>query len=214
MNPLPLRVEVPVCAFRPYASREYQDTFPFPAPSSVYGMLLSLLGVKREEKSRHRGAEMALAVDRLTGSSKVFRKLRRGNDLENSRPDYQDLLMDLRVWIWLRPGADAMNPPLSVLVPRMLARPQMITRSGGLSLGESSYLVDSVTEDASPPASLIFLLPDKSGFYSMPVWVDHTNARNTVLDRFRISVSIPIANGLAEKWIRIGGSPHDPASAR
>lgn len=202
----PLRVEVPVCAFRPYASREYQDTFPFPAPSSVYGMLLSLLGIPREDKGRHRGVEMALAVDRFPGASKVFRKLRRGSDLENTRPDYQDLLIDLSLWIWLRPGADPIDPPLSVLVPEKLTRPHTITRSGGLSLGESSYLVDSVKEDTSPPAKLVFLVPDKTGFYSLPVWVDHISARNTVPDRFRISESIPIARGLAERWIRIGGS--------
>ena len=91
----PIRVDVPVCAFRPYASREYQDTFPVPAPSSVYGMLLSLIGVQREDKARHRGAEMALAVTELPGKSKVFRKLRRGSDLENTRPDYQDLKQNL-----------------------------------------------------------------------------------------------------------------------
>jgi CRISPR-associated protein Cas5t len=91
---LPIRVEVPVCAFRPYASREYQDTFPVPPPATVYGMLLSLLGVLREEKERHRGTEMALAVAGLPGRSKVFRKLRRGSDLEDTRPDYQDLLME------------------------------------------------------------------------------------------------------------------------
>ena len=115
MNELPpIRVEVPVCAFRPYASREYQDTFPFPAPSTVYGMLLSFLGVRRENKRLHLGVEMALAVDRLPAGSKVFRKLRRGPDLEDTRPDYQDLLIDLRLWIWLRKGEDQTNPPLSV----------------------------------------------------------------------------------------------------
>jgi CRISPR-associated protein Cas5t len=94
-DPLPIRVEVPVCAFRPYTSREYQDTFPMPTPATVYGMLLSVLGVSREPKDRHRGAEMALAVASLPGRAKVFRKLRRGSDLEDTRPDYQDLLMDL-----------------------------------------------------------------------------------------------------------------------
>ena len=120
-DPIPIRVEVPVCAFRPYASREYQDTFPVPPPSSVYGMLLSLLGVPREHKDCHRGAEMAIAVELLPGKAKVFRKLRRGDDLEDTRPDYQDLLMDLTLWVWLRPGTDSANPPLSQRVPNTLA---------------------------------------------------------------------------------------------
>jgi CRISPR-associated protein Cas5t len=206
MNALPIRVDVPVCAFRPYASREYQDTFPFPAPSSVYGMLLSFLGVPRDEKSRHRGVEMALAVQEPPGIAKVFRKLRRGSELENTRPDYQDLLMDLHLWIWLRPGADAGSPKLCEHIPQALADPSTITRFGGLSLGESSYLVDSIKEDSTPPENLIFLIPAKDGFYSMPVWVDHGDARKTVPDRFQLSEApIPIARGLAEEWIRIGG---------
>src|SRR3989442_15695185 len=99
---LPIRVEVPVCGFRPYASREYQDTYPVPPPATVYGMLLSLLGVPREQKALHRGAEMALALADVPGRaqrSRVFRKLRRGSDLEKTRPDYQDLLIDLKLWV-------------------------------------------------------------------------------------------------------------------
>ena len=40
MQPLTLYVEVPICAFRPHSSREYQDTYPVPPPASVYGLLL------------------------------------------------------------------------------------------------------------------------------------------------------------------------------
>jgi CRISPR-associated protein Cas5t len=201
----PIRVEVPVCAFRPFASREYQDTFPVPSPSSAYGMLLSFLGVPREEKTRHRGVEMALAVSALPGRAKVFRKLRRGSDLENTRPDYQDLLMDLTLWIWLRPGGDAAEPSLAERLPVALSRPENITRFGGLSLGESSYLVDTVTIDDAPPDRLIFLLPDSAGFFSFPIWVDHAERKNTVLGRFRLSDLTPIATGLPLAWLRIGG---------
>jgi CRISPR-associated protein Cas5t len=208
MNALPIRVDVPVCAFRPYASREYQDTFPFPAPSSVYGMLLSFLGVRREDKGQHRGVEMTLAVRQLPGVAKVFRKLRRGGDLENTRPDYQDLLMDLQMWIWLRPGSDSGKPPLSARVPHAIGDPNTITRCGGLSLGESSYLVDSITIDSTPPEELIFLMPRRDGFYSMPVWVDHIDSKRTVPERFHLSDEpIGIENGLAGDWIRIGGKP-------
>jgi len=167
-------------------------------------MLLSFLGVPREEKSKHRGAEMALAVRDLPGVVKVFRKLRRGSDLEDTRPDYQDLLMDLQLWIWLRPGTDSGNPTLSARVFQALADPRTITRSGGLSLGESSYLIDEIKEDSIPPEELIFLLPDQAGFYSMPVWVDHADASKTVLTRFCISDPIPIASALPKGWIRIG----------
>lgn len=205
MTTPPIRVEVPVCAFRPYASREYQDTFPIPSPSSVYGMFLSLLGVPREKKTLHRGTEMALAVAELPARSKVFRKLRRGQDLENTRPDYQDVLMDLTLWVWLRPGADTANPPLSVRVPTALQPPHAVNRFGGLSLGESSYLVDVILVDPKPPESLTFLLPDNHGFFCLPVWVDHFTRSNTVVNRFRIAENLPCNDGLSCAWFRIGG---------
>ena len=202
---MPLRVEVPVCAFRPYASREYQDTYPMPSPSSVYGMLLSLLGVAREDKALHRGTEMALAVMELPGRAKVFRKLRRGAELESTRPDYQDVLMDLTLWVWLRPGADGANPPLAVRVPTALQPPHSITRTGGLSLGESSYLVDVIVSDPEPPALLRFLLPDDQGFFCLPVWVDHFNRSSTIVKRFRIGDPSPWNDGLNAAWFQIGG---------
>lgn len=216
----PIRVEVPICAFRPYASREYQDTFPVPPPATVYGMLLSLLGIPREEKPRHRGTEIALGFGtsswdgktkqptfspELPGRSKVFRKLRRGADLENTRPDYQDLLLDLAIWVWLRPGADGAESPLSSQVHSALQNPTAITRSGGLSLGESSYLVDVVKIDASPPDRLIFLVPDESGFYSLPVWVDHAERQETRLGRFRLSEPTLVEDILPLAWVRVGG---------
>lgn len=202
----PIRVEVPVCAFRPFASREYQDTFPVAPPSSVYGMLLSMLGVRREDKDRHRGAELALAVERLPGRAKVFRKLRRGADLEDTRPDYQDLLMDLTLWVWLRPGTDSADPPLSTRVLTALSQKcASVSRFGGLSLGESSYLVDAVTVDPNPPAQLVFVTPDERGFYSLPTWVDHVTRTNTIVNRFRLSEPVSIFDGLPAAWCRIGG---------
>lgn len=216
-GPLPLRVEVPVCAFRPYASREYQDTFPVPPPATVYGMLLSMVGepaspladvaARHKAKEKHRGIEMALAIRALPERrSRVFRKLRRGADLEDTRPDYQDLLIDLKLWVWLRRGADPANPTLSERIPAALSDPATISRCGGLSLGESSYLVDVISIDPSPPDQLHFLIPDENqGFYSLPVWVDHLVRANTVLNRFRLSEPIAVGEGLANGWTRIGG---------
>jgi CRISPR-associated protein Cas5t len=202
-----LRVEVPVCAFRPYASREYQDTYPVPAPSSVYGMLLSLVGVPKEDKTRHRGAEMALALDRYPERSRVFRKLRRGDGLpgeKGCRPDYQDVLLDMRLWVWLRRGGDPASPTLAERVRAGLTDPAGITRFGGLSLGESSYLVDTITI-ATPPAQAHFVTPDPRGFFSLPVWVDHTDAARTVTRRFRIGDGPhAIADALPAAWFRIG----------
>jgi CRISPR-associated protein Cas5t len=212
VSALCLLVEVPICAFRPYTSREYQDTYPVPTPSAVYGMLLSLIGVGREAslEDRHkarevyRGAEMALAVEREPVRSRVFRKLRRGESLDSRRPDYQDLLLDLRLWVWLRAGTDQATPTLHERVKQALDAPEGITRSGGLSLCESSYLIDAITDREQPPDNLVFLVPDREGFYSLPVWVDHVEAKNSILCRFSIGQPEALEEGLAKAWFKIG----------
>jgi CRISPR-associated protein Cas5t len=197
-----LLVEVPFCAFRPFASREYQDTYPVPTPASVYGMLMSLVGVPREEKARHRGCELAIAVEALPQRSRVFRKLRRGEELRNLRPDYQDLLADVRLRVWLRKGNDTASPPLAERVRKALQEPETLRRSGGLSLGESSYLVNSVTIEEAPPAPLFFIRPAGDGFYALPAWVDHAESSATTLVRCSVSEAT-VESAVADCWIRI-----------
>ncbi len=51
-----LFVDAPICSFRPNWSREYQDTYPIPPPSTLHGMLLSLVGVNWLDKARFAGA--------------------------------------------------------------------------------------------------------------------------------------------------------------
>ena len=209
-----LRVEAPICAFRPFASREYQDTYPVPTPASVYGMLLSYLGVERHEKHRHAGVRMALALEprganaqtvdeALPWRSSLLRKLRRvsqygynkldKNDAEmvgqfvsnRRRPDYQDVLADVTLWIWLEPGNEAGDPPLPMTLKRALDNPACVgNRHGGLSLGESSYLVNSINrlpyeQVRTSGQRLVRIVPDDRGFYSLPIWTDHVGDRTT-----------------------------------
>lgn len=197
-----LLVEVPFCAFRPYTSREYQDTYPVPPPSAVYGMLLSLVGVRREEKAIHRGVEMAFAVDRLPERAKVFRKLRRGKTLGELRPDYQDLLLDLRLWVWLRRGRDASPVSIVEKVAHALREPAAVTRSGGLSLGESSYLVDTVRLEEPPAVTGVFLQLHDEGFHSLPIWVDHSDPQQTRTCRFRLVPRL-LSEGPEGCWVEI-----------
>jgi CRISPR-associated protein Cas5t len=207
MTPLRLLVDVPVCAFRPYASREYQDTYPVPPPSAVYGMLLSLVGVPRRDKDRHRGVAMALAVEAPPPRSRVFRKLRRGEDKATSapkyRPDYQDVLTDLQLWVWLDPGQDQAVPDLPSCVTEALANPAEISRFGGLSLGESSYLIDTLSMNQTPPPELVFLRPDPRGFHHLTTWVDHRDQSKTRSQRFALD-RIPIPSTFDPFWIKVG----------
>lgn len=195
-----LLVEVPICAFRPYESREYQDTHPFPPPSAVYGMLLSLCGVRREEKHQHQGVRMVLAMEGVPERGKVFRKFRRGKDLGDLRPDYQDLLIGLKLWVWLANGSDQGQPPLVEQVSTAIEYPNRVKRSGGLSLGESSYLVDSIAvRKPNADLNMHFLKPDPSGFYNISTWVDHIGNKH-VRQRFGIE-SLSVAEGEKDCWI-------------
>lgn len=197
-----LRVEVPICAFRPHESREYQDTHPFPPPSAVYGMLLSLCGVRREHKAQHQGVRMALAIETLPERAKVFRKLRRGKELGNLRPDYQDLLIGLQLSVWLATGSDQGQPPLVERIVAALTQPRGIDRFGGLSLGESSYLVNSIRHQAPDDDQIMhFLKPEPAGFYSLPVWIDHQSNTNS-RQRFNI-VHEKVSDALKHCWIEI-----------
>jgi len=200
-EPLRLRISVPICAFRPHASREYQDTYPVPTPASVYGMMLSFVGVPREEKAKHRGCQLVIAVEHLPERSRVFRKFRRGKTLQSLRPDYQDLLLDVCVWVWLRQANDTAEEPLVRRVFTALRNPSSIVRAGGLSLGESSYLVNDLSHRCVPPAELTFLRPHVQGFYALPVWVDHLDASKTRV--LRCSLERLASDQVDQCWIEV-----------
>lgn len=212
--PICLLVEVPVCAFRPFTSREYQDTFPVPTPSTVYGMLLSLVGEpsspnadneqRHLAKEKHRGVEMALVVDAMPERSRVFRKLRRGDIDERPRPDYQDVLTELRLRVWLRKGRDQGQPSLPERVHQAITKPETVTRFGGLSLGESSYLINSIRQVPGAANAGCLLKPDKKGFYNLPIWVDHRDSRQSITTRFSIVESSSVGDEIGQCWFAIG----------
>lgn len=70
-----LRVEVPIASFPISRSREYLETYPVPPPSTVYGMLLSLVG--ETDRYRHCGVKLAIAMLSEPQKSITLRKLHR-----------------------------------------------------------------------------------------------------------------------------------------
>ncbi len=93
-----LRVDVPFASFPTSRSREYRETYPVPPPSTVYGMLLSLVG--ETDRYKHCGIKIAIALLSEPAKSVTLRTMRRFkkkklDHKENSRPDFQEILTDI-----------------------------------------------------------------------------------------------------------------------
>ena len=195
---------VPVASFRPYLSRDYQDTYPAPPPATVFGMLLSLCGITEAARSDYGGTELAIMVDRVREPSRVLRKLRRdpashrGRGIARYRPDYQELILGLRAWIAVRQGDAASDLP--DCVRDALEHPESLDRYGALSLGESTFLVDEIAVCDSPPAGGTVLHPDDTGSLTLPVWVDYKDPSATRLQRFGL-VERPLSE---EDYVQVG----------
>ncbi len=70
-----LRVDVPIASFPTSRSREYRETYPVPPPSTVYGMLLSLVG--ETDRYNHCGVKVAIALITKPAKSVTLRKFYR-----------------------------------------------------------------------------------------------------------------------------------------
>lgn len=178
-----LRVTVPIACFRKALAREYLETEVLPPPATCYGFLLSLVG--ETDRRRHAGVRVTASLLRQSEISTVLRTVWRVKSLPlgtsgNTRPDYQQLLTHVELVVWLDAGGDSATPNLEQRVVTALDSPERIERFGGLSLGESTHLVDEVsrlpTDDRR--VARTFLLRER-GRMTLPVWVDHVGSRDT-----------------------------------
>ncbi len=185
-------VTVPVACFRKGLAREYLETELLPPPATCYGFLLSLVG--ETKRQRHVGCRLAPAMVNRPAQSVVLRTVWRVKKTPlgsagNTRPDYQQLLTGVEVLIWID-SSDEPNdrvPCLELRVRQALSEPVTVQRFGGLSLGESTHLVDEVCllDDRlaqrlgqRPTPTEVFLTHDR-GRLTLPVWVDHVGSSGT-----------------------------------
>lgn len=183
MEQIGLYVAVPVACFRVPRAREYFESFPCPPPATVYGMLLSAVG--EVNRRVHEGAEIAIAMLSEPVYSTVLRTMWRVKDKgeglglsNNRRPDFQELLTDVRLGVWVRRGtAEANDVSLAVRVQTALDKPSSIARFGGLSLGESTHLVDEVSKFNAEATEGRLLVAATDGNLSLPIWVDHVGSK-------------------------------------
>jgi len=182
VDTISLYVSVPVACFRVPRAREYFETFPCPPPSTVYGMLLSMVG--EINRRIHEGAEIAIALLSEPDYSIVLRTMWRvkkrqyGLGLEeNRRPDFQELLTDVRLVVWVRKGEQERgDAPLIERIKVALNQPATVVRFGGLSLGESTHLVDEVSLFNQQDRCGRLLVAEDGGDLSLPIWPDHVGS--------------------------------------
>ena len=178
-------VSVPVTCFRRSLAREYLETEAVPPPSTCYGFLLSLVG--ESNRPRHIGCRIAPVLlgtpDRSTVLRTVWRTKKKdlpmgnGNNRTLAR---QELLTTVRLILWLDSTDESgESPSLEQRVEFALTRPETLQRFGGLSLGESTHLVDEVKLfHGSEESGVIFIRADR-GRLTLPVWVDHIGSEGT-----------------------------------
>jgi CRISPR-associated protein Cas5t len=189
-------VTTPVACFRKGLAREYLETEPLPPPATCYGFLLSLVG--ETKRARHVGCRVAPVMLNRPQTSVVLRTVWRVKKTPlgspgNTRPDYQQLLTGpspddpfVALLMWLDSSEEpAGAPTLEARVRDALTNPADVSRFGGLSLGESTHLVDEVslfegrtTERLSDRTGHAFLLAER-GRLTFPVWVDHVGSART-----------------------------------
>lgn len=189
--PLALRVEVPIACFRQSRAREYAETYPVPPPSTVYGMLLSMVG--EMDRYKHCGVKLAIALLSKPELSTIIRTFRRFkkkdiHDPSNARPDYQELLTDIEFVVLIAAGTDASKPTLPERLQMAFEHPASINRFGGLCLGESRDLVNSVLplKQKDQEKSLQWLEQNEDGLLTLPYWVDHVGSRGTRWQRYQL----------------------------
>src|SRR3954451_2396908 len=141
-------VTVPIACFRKGLAREYLETEVLPPPATCYGALLSLVGEKHHLS--HVGVRLCPVLLNQPALSVVLRtvwrvKSRPLGSPGNTRPDYQQLLGPVQLLLWLDSSGESAPRLLEDRVRQALERPGEITRCGGLSIGESTHLVDEVS---------------------------------------------------------------------
>ena len=191
INKIALQVEVPVACFRDSRAREYIATYPVPPPSTVYGMLLSTVG--EENRFKHCGVKLAIAMLSETAKSRVIRRIRRFkvgdiNSAKNSKPDYQELLTGIKFVVWIDAIADKAAPNLCERLHKAMIEPNSVVRFGNICLGESRDLVNSIDllTDEHQQGSLKWLTQDEYGELTLPYWIDRLGSERTQWLRYTL----------------------------
>ena len=192
-----LYLECPFTSFPRSFARDYKETYLYPPPSTVYGFLLSLVG--EENLTAHLGVKLAIGIIGDTPPiSRIVRK-QRNHKFSNggaehkkrvekygegfyptsqfSKPNFQELLTDLKIVIKLDSNHESATVKLDERVAIALSSPDQITRFGGLCLGESWALVNGIRIYRPEDGLIKWLFQDNRGLIALPVWINRQTSQ-------------------------------------
>lgn len=198
-----LHVEVPYASFRKSYARSLAETYPFPPPATIYGMLLSLVG--EYFRARHVGVNLAFAYARQPKIATTLRKLSRfkyGVASKQSKlgnvPDFIETLCSIEFLCWVDSSQETANRTLEARLIEAIAAPDLINRTGLVSLGLSDDAVNDISlvadlqkfnEQCKKQSDSFkgwhWLLPKDDGQIELPIWVDHVGAFHTRWRRYQ-----------------------------
>jgi CRISPR-associated protein Cas5t len=160
----------------------------------MYGMLLSLVG--EENRSKHCGVKLAMALlsePEKSVTLRTFHRFKKSNidASENVKPDFQELLTDVKLAVWINAGIDRARPTLPERLEQAFVNPASVNRFGGLCLGESRDLVNvvKVLSEKDKIEFLKWLVKDEDGSLVLPYWVDHVGSKGTRCLRYLLQQS-------------------------
>jgi CRISPR-associated protein Cas5t len=195
-----LYIEVPYASFRKTYARSLAETYPFPPPATVYGMLLSLVG--EYFRAKHAGVKLAFAYAHQPKIATTLRKLSRfkyGVASKQSKlgnaPDFIETLCNIEFLCWVDSSAETQQKlTLESRIIEALEFPEKVNRTGILSLGLSDDAVNDISLIREIKDKWYWLTPANEGQVELPIWVDHIGSINTRWQRYRFDAQPSIIN--------------------
>lgn len=205
-----LHIEVPYASFRKSFARSFAETYALPPPSTVYGMLLSLVG--EHFRNRHEGVRFAFAYKcrckkdevcngncfpRIATTLRKFSRYKYGvpnkqSSLGNA-PDFIETLCNIEFLCWVdsaKEKADergnAKGEVLEQRILNALQNPQTVSRSGIVCLGLSDDAVNDISLCEAVKGEWHRLLLNDKGSLELPVWADHVRGLDTRWQRYEL----------------------------
>lgn len=163
-----------------------------------------------EDLTAHLGVKLAIGIiGERSPISRIVRKQRHHKFSKThmgtypsskfSKPNFQELLTDVRVALKLNSNEEPAQVKLAERVAIALSTPEQISRFGGLSLGESWAMLNGIRAYRDEDGPIRWLGQDKRGLVALPVWID----RKTTQGTFR---RFSVVEGFSEDcWVSIEG---------